>query len=77
MNKGIHPMQSQPPSPKASAQHTPGRDTSGPAGTYGCACVSRDARNCTLLRYGWCGNFGAADAACECLCHQWESDDEY
>ncbi len=54
----------------------PERDTWGPAGTYGCACVSRDARNCTLMRYGWCGNFGRADEACECMCHQWREDDE-
>ena len=50
------------------------RDTDGPAGTYGCACVSRDARNCIIARYGWRGNFGAPDAHCDCLCHKW---DEY
>lgn len=42
---------------------------------FGCACVCRDARNCTLMRYGWCGDFGRNEA-CGCLCHQWESDDE-
>lgn len=48
-------------------------NTGGPAGTYGCACVSRDARNCMLLRYGYhdCG-----DARCECLCHSWDDDDD-
>lgn len=49
------------------------RDTSGPRGTYGCACVSRDARNCALLRYGYhdCGDF-----RCECMCHEWGDDDD-
>lgn len=49
----------------------------GPAGTYGCACVSDDARNCVLIRYGWRGHFGCdALERCECLCHTWREQDE-
>ena len=48
------------------------RDTEGPQGTYGCACLSHDAKMCTFLRYGM-----DADDPCECLCHNWrEQDDE-
>jgi hypothetical protein len=47
---------------------------SGPIGTYGCACVTRDARNCALLRYGYTDNCGSFDERCECLCHQWEDE---
>jgi hypothetical protein len=59
----------------AANEPTPERDTSGQRGTYGCACVSRDARNCILQRYGWCGNFGRTEEPCECICHQWSDDD--
>ena len=48
---------------------------SGPAGTYGCACVARAARTCVLQRYGYLGHFTRYAETCECLCHQW-SDDE-
>jgi hypothetical protein len=45
----------------------------GPAGTYGCACVSRDALACRALR---CGLPLIADPQpCECLCHQWRDED--
>lgn len=52
-----------------------GTDTTGPRGTYGCACVSRDARTCLIVRYGYRENMTRLDERCECLCHQW-SDDE-
>ena len=31
----------------------PERDQEGPRGTYGCACVSREARTCLIVRYGY------------------------
>lgn len=49
------------------------RDTSGPVGTYGCACMSDDAVECAAIRYGM-DHWGEA---CECLCHQWRDDDGY
>lgn len=55
----------------------PERDTDGPRGTYGCACVSDSARLCTLLRYGRDMDDREQHDDCECLCHQWSDDDEY
>lgn len=52
----------------------PERDTSGPRGTYGCACVSRDMRECILVRYR--GLFDNLHDYCECLCHHWEDEDD-
>lgn len=62
------------------------RDTYGPAGTYGCACVSRDAGQCSRTRYGRLALGPCADDAtdeydylhseeCECPCHQWDDDE--
>jgi hypothetical protein len=48
-------------------------DTYGPAGSYGCACPCRDAKDCTLLRYGFTFE---RPLACECMCHQWRDDDD-
>lgn len=45
----------------------------GPAGTYGCACVSRDMRECIRVRYR--GLFDNLHDHCECLCHHWNDDD--
>ena len=61
-------------------------DTEGPRGTYGCACRSRDARQCMALRYPDTA-FGPQpddeteyaylrDERCECMCHQWDDDDD-
>ena len=47
-------------------------DTSGPRGTYGCACLDRDSVQCAAIRYGM-DHYGEA---CGCLCHQWDDDDE-
>ena len=47
-------------------------DTEGPAGTYGCACMSRDPAECHRMRYGIVAgdvSHGAED--CDCLCHTW------
>lgn len=52
------------------------KDTSGPRGTYGCACVSRDARECVLMREGYRGDDAGYYDTCECLCHQWSDDDD-
>ncbi len=49
----------------------PERDTWGPAGTYGCACTSRDAMFCFDDRYGH-----HTGECCECMCHQWRDEDE-
>ena len=46
------------------------QDEEGPRGTYGCACLSRDAVECAAIRYGM-DHFGEA---CECICHQWDDD---
>ena len=47
-------------------------DTSGPRGTYGCACLDRDSVQCAAIRYGM-DHYGEA---CTCLCHQWSDDDD-
>jgi hypothetical protein len=54
----------------------PERDQDGPRGTYGCACVSRDARECMLMREGYRGDEAGYYDTCECLCHQWRDDDD-
>lgn len=50
-------------------------DTSGPASTYGCACVCDNSFNCSLIRYGYRSNDGEPER-CECLCHQWRNEDQ-
>ena len=47
-------------------------DAEGPRGTYGCACLDRDAVQCAAIRYGM-DHWGEA---CLCLCHQWSNDDD-
>ena len=54
-------------------QTTDEQSTSGQRGTYGCACVDHDSVQCAAIRYGM-DHWGEA---CECLCHQWDDDDEY
>ena len=55
----------------------PDRDTWGPAGTYGCACLSRDAAECHRRRYGIvAGDVSHGAEECYCLCHQWEDEDD-
>jgi len=49
-----------------------GTNGSGPRGTHGCACLDRDSVQCAAIRYGM-DHYGEA---CECLCHQWDDDDE-
>lgn len=44
----------------------------GPAVTFSCACVSRDAHACMRLRY----DTDTADEECECPCHTWADEDE-
>ena len=51
------------------------RDQEGPRGTYGCACVSREARTCLIVRYGYRESMTGSDERCECLCHQWDDDE--
>lgn len=48
------------------------RDAEGPRGTYGCACLDRDAVQCAAIRYGM-DHWGEA---CQCLCHQWSDEDD-
>jgi hypothetical protein len=50
----------------------PERDQDGPRGTYGCACVSRNAFACAEIRDGYCEE----QRRCECMCHNWEEDDD-
>lgn len=53
------------------------RDAEGPSGTSGCACVSRDAAECHLHRYGIvAGDVSHGAEECYCLCHQWSDDDD-
>ena len=47
-------------------------DAVGPRGTYGCACLDRDAVQCAAIRYGM-DHYGEA---CTCMCHQWSDDDD-
>ena len=49
------------------------RDSSGPRGTYGCACVSRDPRSCLVYRSDRLPSLGEQ---CECMCHHWSDDDD-
>ena len=49
------------------------RDGEGAKGKYGCACLDRDSVQCAAIRYGM-DHYGEP---CECLCHQWDDDDEY
>lgn len=52
-------------------------DAEGPRGTYGCACVSRDAAECHRRRYGIvAGDVSHGAEECYCLCHQWSDDDD-
>ena len=52
-------------------------DTSGPRGTYGCACKSRDAAECHRRRYGIvAGDVSHGAEECDCLCHHWSDDHE-
>jgi hypothetical protein len=44
----------------------------GTAGTYGCACLARDAMRCASMRYG----MDHPGEPCECLCHEWDADDD-
>ncbi len=48
------------------------RNTEGPRGTYGCACVADSAHACAEIRYG----YRDLPEPCECLCHQWRDDDD-
>lgn len=71
---------SQDPKPEA-------RDTHGPRGTYGCACLSLDARQCMARRYPELSLGPQPDdldeysylraEPCQCLCHEWSEDDDY
>lgn len=50
-------------------------NTTGPRGTYGCACVSRDATECRRRRYGIvAGDVSHGAEECYCLCHEWDDD---
>ena len=54
-----------------------GTNTCGPRGTYGCACVSRDAAECHRRRYGIvAGDVSHGAEECYCLCHNWEEEDD-
>ena len=61
-------------------------DAEGPRGTYGCACVSRDARECMERRHPELTLGPQPDdmdeysymhaERCQCLCHDWSDDDD-
>lgn len=50
-------------------------NASGPAGTYGCACVHHSARMCYEIRYDL-SPLDEPEERCECLCHQWDEEDD-
>jgi hypothetical protein len=64
----------------------PERDSSGPRGTYGCACRSRDARECMARRYPDLTLGPQPDdmdeyrylsaERCQCMCHDWSDEDD-
>lgn len=59
------------------ALETAATNEEGRRGTYGCACVSRDAAECHRRRYGIvAGDVSHGAEECYCLCHQWQDDDE-
>lgn len=43
----------------------------GQPGTYGCACVDREAMRCASIRYG----MDDPGEPCVCLCHELDVDD--
>lgn len=48
------------------------RNTSGPANTYGCTCVSRNAFSCSEIR----DDYREQQERCECFCHNWQDEDD-
>ncbi len=48
------------------------KNSEGPTGTNGCACRSRDPKQCASIRYG----MDHPGEECECICHQWDDDEE-
>lgn len=62
------------PEPSVGRLLDEGTNTSGPRGTYGCACAHHDGSMCAWIRYGGDG----PEDPCECLCHGWpEDEDDY
>ena len=59
----------------------------GPRGTYGCACLGRDARECMARRYPDSLLGPQSDdedeyrylsaERCQCLCHDWSNEDDH
>lgn len=58
------------------ARATDPTNATGPAGTYGCGCASRNALECAQQRMERrnYANIGPGER-CECLCHKWAEDD--
>jgi len=65
----------------------PERNQDGPRGTYGCACLSRDARECMVRRYPDEPPLGPqpddmdeyrylSAERCQCMCHDWSDEDD-
>lgn len=56
-------------------------DAGGPTDTKGagdgCACVHRSARLCAQIRYYSDDTDETGDDACQCLCHEWDDEDDY
>ena len=71
-NTTLRPAVAGPLEPSVGRLLDEGANTSGPRGTYGCACVSRNAFACAEIRDGYCEE----QRRCECVCHNWEDDDE-
>lgn len=52
-------------------------NSSGPPGTYGCACQAADARLCYIVRHDLDpAEDPLDDGRCECLCHEWRDWDD-
>ena len=71
-NTTLRPAVAGPLEPSVGRPVDEATDTSGPRGTYGCACLDRDSVQCAAIRYGM-DHYGEA---CTCICHQWSDDDE-
>lgn len=50
-------------------------NTTGPRGTYGCACTHTDPWICAHRGCGY-STIDGAGQHCECLCHEWPDDED-
>jgi hypothetical protein len=82
-NTTLRPAVAGPLEPSVGRPVDEGTDAEGPRGTYGCACLSRDARECMVRRYPDEPTLGPqpddrylSAERCQCLCHEWSDEDD-